>query len=47
MVPYLTEGLIEVAKRTPEDPVDYLVKFYLITIYKINDILINNRQIFS
>ena len=25
LVPILTDGLIEVCKKTPEDPVDYLV----------------------
>lgn len=27
LVPILTEGLLEVCKRTPEDPVDYLSEY--------------------
>lgn len=27
LVPILTEGLLEVCKRTPEDPVDYLAEY--------------------
>lgn len=29
VVPHLTEGLIEVCKRTPEDAIDYLANFLL------------------
>jgi len=27
LVPILTEGLLEVCKRTPDDPVDYLAEY--------------------
>lgn len=33
LVPILTDGLIEVCKTTPEDPVDYLVSIFYSFIF--------------
>ena len=35
LVPILTDGLIDVCKNTPEDPVDHLVSF-LLTFLRLN-----------
>lgn len=40
LVPILTDGLIEVCKTTPEDPVDYLVSIFYSFIFFLGWILI-------
>ena len=44
VVPHLTEGLIDLCKDIPEDPVDYLSKFLLKKADEIDEKIIKERE---
>ena len=44
VVPHLTEGLIDLCKDIPEDPVDYLAKFLLKKADEIDEKIIKERE---
>ena len=43
-MPYLTEGLIDVCKKIPEDPVDYLSNFLLKKADEIDEAILKERE---
>ena len=44
VVPHLTEGLIELCKKVPEDSIDYLANFLLERADLLDDLLIKKRE---
>jgi adenylate kinase len=44
VVPHLTEGLIEVCKKVPEDSIDYLANFLLERADQLDEMLIKQRE---
>jgi hypothetical protein len=44
VVPHLTEGLIDVCKQVPEDPVDFLVEFLNKRADEIDAKLLKERE---
>ena len=44
VVPYLTEGLINLCKEVPEDPTDFLANFLLKRADEIDEELIRQRD---
>jgi len=44
VVPHLTEGLIDLCKTIPEDPVDYLSNFLLKKADEIDQSIIKERE---
>ena len=44
VVPYLTEGLIDLCKTIPEDPVDYLANFLYKKADEIDEKLLKERE---
>ena len=44
VVPHLTEGLIDLCKDIPEDPVDYLANFLLKKADEIDEKIIKERE---
>lgn len=44
VVPHLTEGLIDLCKDIPDDPVDYLAKFLLKKADEIDEKIIKERE---
>jgi hypothetical protein len=44
VVPHLTEGLIELCKQIPEDPVDYLSEFLMKKADEIDERLMKERE---
>jgi len=44
VVPYLTEGLIDVCKTIPDDPVDFLSDFLLKKADEIDDRLLKEKE---
>ena len=44
VVPHLTEGLIDLCKTIPEDPVDYLSNFLLKKADEIDDRIMKERE---
>lgn len=44
VVPHLTEGLIDLCKTIPEDPVDYLSNFLLKKADEIDEKIIKERE---
>ena len=44
VVPHLTEGLIDLCKDIPDDPVDYLANFLLKKADEIDEKIIKERE---
>lgn len=44
VVPHLTEGLIDLCKTIPEDPVDFLSNFLLKKADEIDDKILKERE---
>jgi hypothetical protein len=44
VVPHLTEGLIELCKTIPDDPVDYLSNFLLKKADEIDEKILRDRE---
>lgn len=44
VVPHLTEGLIELCKEIPDDPVDYLSNFLLKKADEIDEKILKERE---
>jgi hypothetical protein len=45
VVPHLTEGLIEVCKKLPEDSIDHLANFLLERADQLDEQLIKQREV--
>ena len=44
VVPHLTEGLIDLCKRVPEDPIDYLSNFLLERADALDEAILKQRE---
>ena len=44
VVPHLTEGLIDLCKEIPDDPVDYLADFLLAKADEIDEKIMKERE---
>jgi adenylate kinase len=44
VVPHLTEGLIDLCKDIPDDPIDYLANFLLKKADEIDEKIIRERE---
>lgn len=44
VVPHLTEGLIDLCKKIPEDPTDYLANFLLKRADQIDEKILKERE---